>query len=313
MRGWRQITSDAKDMLTVCLAKAIDQAMAAQIGENWFAEFAQDDAGEKVSLRITKAGQSCVQDLDLQALLKFLRYRSHFTTQVLQYHGFFQQMDAFATEDQLRQLNALLDRLINDFRNRIEAHSRAADIEKELSGQGPQRIYGYEEAYQDMCKLARIFSTVTDSKGVAYCRRMAELTRKKPPFIWLIAAVLVIGILICLVTAPKPYRNDSAPLVQPSQITVQPIEVYYEGNELVALCYVVNGTEQTVSDIDIYSMRLTDQGKELASANFGILRDSSIPPNHAIQWKFRFPKDTVLFKDRNLTDPQIIIQYQLHS
>lgn len=322
MQNWRQISMEAKDILTVCLAKAIDQALTAQLGSNWFANFAKEDAKEKVSLRITKAGQRSVRDLDLQALLKFLRYRSGLTSRVLYHHGFFEHMDAFSAEDQRRQLNTLLDRLMNDFRNRIEAHSRAADIEKELSGQGLNRIYGYEEAYQDMYKLARLFPGVTDSKGVPYWRRMSALTGNKkkkwlPPLIGAavvtaVLSVILLGSLVWKIAGSMPdvYRNNSAPVFQQDQIAVQPIKVWYDGDELVALCYVMNGTDQTVSNVKIYGMYLTNQGKELAAANFGVLEDVTIAPGKVIQWKFRFPKDTVFVQDAELTNPQIRIEYE---
>ena len=96
MPNWRQIAHEAKDILTVCLAKAIDQALTVRLGPDWFADFAQADTKEKVSLRITKTGQRCVQDLDLQALLKFLRYRSYLSNQILLHYGFFESMDSFA-------------------------------------------------------------------------------------------------------------------------------------------------------------------------------------------------------------------------
>jgi hypothetical protein len=179
MQNWSHVAHEAKDILTVCLAKGIDQALSAQYGACWFADFAEADAKEKVNTRITKPGHHSVQDMDLQALLQLLRYRSHLTQQVLFYYGFFEGLDQFSAEGQLQQLSNLLDRLINDFRNRIEAHARAADIERELSGEGMDRIYGYEEAYQDMYKLTRIFGTVTDGDGVPYARRMAALTEKK--------------------------------------------------------------------------------------------------------------------------------------
>ena len=89
MQKWGQIAHEAKDILTVCLAKSIDTALTAQLGNNWFFQFAQDDAREKVNNRITKIGQTSVRDLDLQALLKFLRYRASLSQQVLTYYGVF--------------------------------------------------------------------------------------------------------------------------------------------------------------------------------------------------------------------------------
>ncbi len=313
MQNWWQIAHEAKDILTVCLAKGIDQALAAQFGSNWFADFAQADAKEKVNIRITKPNQQSVRDWDLQALLKFLRYRSNLTGQVLAHYGFFTGLDSFSADSQMQQLNDLLDRLINDFRNRIEAHPRAADIEKELAGNGVNRIYGYEEAYQDMYRLARVFSAVTDSKGISYARRMAALTKKKskkPIFFSLggvAALALVIGLVVWLLPGKtvNDYRDQRPPVVQQNEISLQPIHVYYKGNDLVAVCYVINGTQQLVSDIDIYSLRLTAGSREIAAANFGILENLTLEPGASGQWQFRFPAETVSAHNADLTDLQL--------
>lgn len=307
MQAWRQIAHDAKDILTVCLAKAVDRALIAQLGQGWFAEFVQADAREKISNRITKNGQTSVQDLDLQALLKFLRFRSTFANQVLTYYGVFDGMDSFAADAQIQQFNALLDRLINDFRNRIEAHSRAADIEKELSGQGLNRIYGYEEAVQDMYKLARIFEDVKDSSGVAYYRRIAALTdrKKKRLAVILAAALASVALIVGVILLGggrdiNIYYNNSAPAVTEGVVTVQPIEVRYDNGALVAVCYVINGTQQTVENIDVYHFVLENDGQRLAAANFGYLQNAAVAPGEAIKWEFRFPRKTVLVQDARL-------------
>lgn len=314
MQAWRQIAHDAKDILTVCLAKAIDRALSDRLGREWFADFAQDDAKEKVSNRITKNGQTSVRDLDLQALLKFLRFRSVLANQVLGYYGLFDGMDSFAADAQIQQFNGLLDRLINDFRNRIEAHSRAADIEKELSGQGLNRIYGYEEAVQDMYKLAQIFADVKDSNGVAYYKRIAALTdRKKKRFAVIAAAVLATVALIAGVVLlsgdrndANAYYNNSAPVVTAGEVTVQPMRIYYKGNALVAECHVINGTEQSVKNIDVYHYVITNGGQRLAAANFGYLEDVVIAPGQSAKWKFYFPKETVMVQNAQL--PGLVAQ-----
>ncbi len=311
MDNWRQIAHEAKDLLTVCLAKGIDHALTTQIGSEWFSTFVQADAKEKVHNRITKPTQQSVQELDLQALLKFLRYRSSLTDRVLSYYGVFQNMDSFSMDGQRQQLNDLLDRLINDFRNRIEAHSRAIDVEKELSGQTFDRIYGYEEAYQDMRKLAGIFGTVKDSSGVSYHSRILSLTKKKTNkkkkgYLLFLILPAVCALLIGLLLWPShnTYEDLRPPEIREGQVTIQPIRLQYVGQELVAICYVVNGTHESISNIDVYSFRLRSNGQDIAHADFGILQDASIEPGQAIQWQFRFPKGTVLIRNADLSDLQ---------
>lgn len=313
MQDWRQIAHDTKDILTVCLAKAIDRAMTAQHGDNWFSNFAQSDGKEKLNNRIVKPGQLSVRDLDLQALLKFLRFRSEQANQVLNFYGMFAGMDYLAMEAQTRQFNALLDRLINDFRNRIEAHSRASDIEKELSGQEMNRIYGYEEAVQDMYKLARIFADVKDSTGTPYHRRISAMTNRKNwriTAVWAGAVVAVLAIILTVMLViggmkPQAYHDDSAPVVEAGKVTVQPIDVYYEDDVLVAICYVTNGTGQTISDIDVYSFLLKNSEQTLAAADFGVLENTALASTESVKWKFRFPRETVLVEDGKLSQLQV--------
>lgn len=318
MDRWRQIAHEAKDLLTVCLAKAIDQPMTAQYGSQWFAAFVQEDLHAKVSNRIAKTGQVSVRDLDLQALLKLLRYRTETATQVLSYYGFFAGLDAFSTEQQLRQLNDLLDRLIHDFRNRIEAHSRAADLEKELSGEQMSRIYGYEEAVQDMIKLASIFPTITDPQNTPYCKRIESLIpKKKKPLLPIFAAslaalILVAGLIwgISALVGRNTYTNS--PTMIQGVASIQAVEIRYEGNEIVAVCRIFNGTGNELRHIDITEFQLVSEGKVLARAQFGLLENAVVASGSTLDWQFRFPADTVMIPDGDLSQvvPRIQFQYE---
>lgn len=312
MQNWSQIAHKGKDILTVCLAKGIDQALSVRLGNGWFANFAQEDAKEKINTRITKPGQQSVQDMDLQALLKLLRYRGQLTQLILSHYDFFAGLDSFSTDGQLQQLNNLLDRLINDFRNRIEAHARASDIEKELSGEGMNRIYGYEEAYQDMYKLTRIFANVTDSNGVSYARHMASLTKKKrrwPISVGIGAAVLALVIGLSVLVQPwknnNVYRGEQTPKIIENELSIQPIKVYYDNGEMVAVCYLVNGTDRQVSHIDVSRFCLTENGRNLAAASFAVLEGVTIDPGKSVKWQFRFPRETVFVDNGKLPELEV--------
>jgi len=314
MQNWSHIAHAAKDILTVCLAKGIDQALTVQCGEDWFQKFLEADAQEKPTAQITKNGQRSVRDLDLQALLKILRFRRNLTQQVLSHYGCFSDFDSFSAEGQMQQMTNLLDRLINDFRNRIEAHARAADIEKELSGEGVDRIYGYEEAYQDMYKLTRIFGTVTDSNGIPYAQHMAALTEPKkekkrwPIFAGIAAALaLVVGLTIWLLPGKSAtaYRDEREPEVVKDEVVIQPIQVYYDDGELVAECYLVNGTDKKITEIDVYSLRVIAGDREIAAADFGTITNLKLKSGESIKWQFCFPKETVFVHNAKLTDLHI--------
>ena len=300
MRNWRKIAGEAKDVMTVCLAKVIDRALTEVAGVQWFAQFAEADAREKGN-RITKPFQKTVYDLDLQGLLKFMRFRKQWAAAVLNFYGFYNGMDAFAAEGQNRQLDGLLERLINDFRNHIEAHSRAADIDSRLSGQPVERLYGHQEAYNDMVRLVRIFSK--DPVGKTYYKRIVGLTSRKKPVIFITAAVLAVVVAVTavlLIPKENVYYNDAAPALLAQQVTLQPVEVAYDGGALVAVCYVVNGTDARISDVQVYSLQLEVAGTVIAAADFGVLEGLELGAGETALWKFRFPDNTVTVPDADL-------------
>ena len=119
MQNWRKIASEAKDILTVCLAKAIDQALTAENGYDWFQEFASKEVNSPKEHRITRRDQTSTKDMDMQALLKILYFREEEANKVYAYYGIFADRDEAAAQNQKRQLSQLLNRLINDFRNQI--------------------------------------------------------------------------------------------------------------------------------------------------------------------------------------------------
>ena len=324
MQNWKHIAHEAKDLLTVCLAKAVDQAMTAQAGPDWFVAFAQADSQMKLNLRITKAGQLTVQDMDLQALLKLFRFREGMARQVLAYHGFFLGQDAIAIDAQMHQLNQLLDRLMVDFRNRIEAHSRAADIEREINGQDLNRIYGYEEAVQDMLRLARIFGNVKDPKGMPYYRRIENLSKTKSK--WWIPVVVILPLLAVAAGAlwwyvadngdgDEPpavaervnvFYDDSDPEIQEGDISIQPVYAAYEGNTLVLDCYIINGTDEEITDIYLSDLALWSGDDLLAQASFEWLelegQNITLGSGESVCFGFVFKADAVQMHEAELRD-----------
>ena len=88
LENWKLSAQQAKDLLALCLANGIQRALSQQIGPFWFLEFARIDQQEEEKKRITRPGQSSVNDLDLQALLKILRYREDYTDRILTFYGF---------------------------------------------------------------------------------------------------------------------------------------------------------------------------------------------------------------------------------
>lgn len=329
MSNWKDAAHEAKDLLTVCLAKGIDSALVAQIGDDWFAQFLAVEEQEKnVSHRIGKPGQQSMRDMDLQGLLKFLRFRPAYLQAILVHYECVSDADPIARDVLTQQLNQLLDRLINDFRNRIGAHNRAADIEQEINGSDPRRIYGYEEALQDMLRLARIFSTVKDAKGVYYWRRIEDLTKPKRQVRWKPIAAVLLAIIVTVsgvfgfVKTRNVYRDKSTPAYEAGQITAQPYRVRYVRGELHVECYIINGTDETISNIYVESLKVTNHGTKLAEASFGMLERETVLGKKErvelgahcyIKWNFTFSANTLLDNNAKLDNIDTILTVELNE
>lgn len=170
-----KVDARIRDQLTLCLSKAIHTALSARLGQTWFADFSAEEADFEPAKRIVQNGQTSLFQCDLQACLKLLRYREAYCTQVLEHYHFFDPKDPQNNAAKSKQLTALLDRLIRDYRNAMDAHTRACDIESGFTGKERSSLYGKQDAVNDMIKLAEIFAVVCDGSGVPYYRRMCSL------------------------------------------------------------------------------------------------------------------------------------------
>ena len=324
MAQGKQAAQQAKDLLTLCLAKAIDQCLCVRLGPRWFCAFLADDREQDPKFQIARNGQVSIRDLDLQALLKILRYRERFSNLVFSHYGLSTGNDPFADQTRQRQIRSLLDRLITDFRNSIEAHSRVADIEQDHRGED-NRIYGYREALQDMCKLASLFPHICDEKGKSYHKQIEKLCKPKRSLLWLIPAAALAAALVTLLIAkpwsqpapaPEPpttgnvFYNLNNAFFEPDDVTIRPTHIYYDDGMLVAKCLILNGRSTTVSQLEVEALTVMDgEDTIIAQAAFGSLEDLTIPSNRYEEWTFYFPKETVLLDNALLQT--IHLQFQL--
>jgi SLAP domain-containing protein len=325
MGSQKQTVQEAKDLLTLCLARAIDEALTAKKGPFWFSQFLADDQAQEPAFRIARNNQNSVRDFDLQALLKILRYRENYAQIVLVHYDFLNFNDPYDTHTKQRQIRALLDRLITDFRNQIEAHSRVADIERSRSRQDDSRLYGYQEALNDMAKLSGIFAVVRDDAGHSYHKQLQRLaekprrSRRMRLFTILCgsAAVVAAGIFLAFTllnttptytpkapTTGNVYYNPAEPKRINNQVSVQPVHVYYENGTVVAQCYIHNGMGRTVKNMKVDQLILSDSKGRICAASFGALQDATLRRNSALLWTFVFNGDTVLRTDGDLSGLQ---------
>lgn len=85
---------------------------------------------------------------------------------------------------------------------------------------------------------------------------------------------------------------------------IVPIHVWYQNGKLYAECYIVNLSEEYVTDVDVERLALKFDGKLVADRAFGRIENINLKPFGYTTYKFEYPKGT--FKKADLTQD---IQY----
>lgn len=167
MLSLEQTAEKIKDLLTICLAKAIDVSLKDALGYNWFEYFKQDDSKKKKEHIILRPEHHSVYDLDFQALLKLMKFHMDLRVYILSYfHPNETDIDVKYGKNSL--FDNLLYRLMTLYRNQIAAHKKASDVERSMSGKYSNTTYSYDDAIADMKKLAENFSILRDRNGNSY-------------------------------------------------------------------------------------------------------------------------------------------------
>ena len=156
--------------LLSCLTGAIDKAMEANYGREWFAFFKDRESNEELPII---RDEECVKDMDLQACLKFFKFRSEYREKVLQFYGFYDYGTKAEKAERKRIFIGAVKRLIADFRNRY-MHLKASTVERENENVPGDDIYKTEAAVEDMKTVAQNFISVKDADGVSYYDRICE-------------------------------------------------------------------------------------------------------------------------------------------
>lgn len=98
------------------------------------------------------------------------------------------------------------------------------------------------------------------------------------------------------------FYNDSAPELKENQIRLQPTYIYWENDNLIAECYVINGFAHSVTSVSFPSLILSNDYGTIASGDFDVLTDLTLEPNSYTLWKFDFSPENVLLPNATLTD-----------
>ncbi len=85
------------------------------------------------------------------------------------------------------------------------------------------------------------------------------------------------------------FINNSNVVFEDNALTIRPKYVRWEGDMLVADCFVINGLDKPVYNISVGELTFTN----LASAAFGEMEGAVIEARSYIVWTFYFNEDTV--------------------
>ena len=88
-----------------------------------------------------------------------------------------------------------------------------------------------------------------------------------------------------------------------NEVNICPYHVWYENGKVFADCYVINGFDHAVFNINVPDMTLSTNTDGLfAKTSFsGIYYGRAIPARSFIRWTFSFPGNSVLKANAKLT------------
>ena len=89
------------------------------------------------------------------------------------------------------------------------------------------------------------------------------------------------------------FFNDANNILDPGKVSIRPRHMYWDGNVLVAQCFVMNGTDKTVSNINVKRLGFGNNSGSIASGYFDVLQGVTLKPNEHILWTFYFGPELV--------------------
>ncbi len=89
------------------------------------------------------------------------------------------------------------------------------------------------------------------------------------------------------------FNNVNNNQIDYGQVTIKPYKAYWENGQFVTECYIINGTDKTVGNINVKSLAFLNKSGEIASGSFGSLGGTTISPYCHVKWKFTFGADCV--------------------
>ena len=107
--------------------------------------------------------------------------------------------------------------------------------------------------------------------------------------------------------AANVFFNDQNNIITAGAVTITPRYVRYENGQIVAECFVNNGTQQTVTAFQVTRLAFGDSNQQMiCDATFPDVVNTVIAPNSSIVHTFRFPAGTVVNPNAQLSSLRCI-------
>lgn len=98
----------------------------------------------------------------------------------------------------------------------------------------------------------------------------------------------------------EAFFNPENNILEEGKVTIRPRHVYWEGDVLVAECFVINGLDKPIFNIHVKDLDFSNANGLIADAAFGVLNGVTLEAHHHTLWTFRFPAELVSQPNANL-------------
>lgn len=95
------------------------------------------------------------------------------------------------------------------------------------------------------------------------------------------------------------YSNDCSENID--AVVIKPKHLYYRNGALYAQCYVINGYNHAVGNINVTNLHFYNSKGDIAKAYFGLLNGTVIRPHSYIVWTFKFSGSCLYQNNAKLT------------
>ncbi len=98
------------------------------------------------------------------------------------------------------------------------------------------------------------------------------------------------------------FYNPNNTAYDANALSIKPGRVYYDGDTLIAECFVINGFAHNVYGITVKELTFSNKDGLIATAGFGELQGLDLAPYTNTVWTFRFSADCIEQMNADLTD-----------